>query len=180
MPNHTHEWADEDIGMNCGRYSYREGERVEEYFPDTQKDRIEFASSVMDVSPQDYALFLNASEKEYICLPDDEYEVIEAAGVKALFTNERLTADNIPKGLYCYHLRESDNGDRFASIENIVTVNHGGSVITKEKIELGEKGYIPLNKDTEPNFLGETMRLEDFWITIKEQSEDMGMEMTQL
>lgn len=116
MPNHTHEWADEDIGMNCGRYSYREGERVEEYFPDTQKDRIEFASSVMDVSPQDYALFLNASEKEYICLPDDEYEVIEAAGVKALFTNERLTADNIPKGLYCYHLRESDNGDRFASI----------------------------------------------------------------
>lgn len=56
MPNHTHEWADEDIGMNCGRYSYREGERVEEYFPDTQKDRIEFASSVMDVSPQDYAL----------------------------------------------------------------------------------------------------------------------------
>lgn len=91
MPNHTHEWADEDIGMNCGRYSYREGERVEEYFPDTQKDRIEFASSVMDVSPQDYALFLNASEKEYICLPDDEYEVIEAAGVKALFTNERLT-----------------------------------------------------------------------------------------
>lgn len=120
MPNHTHEWADEDIGMNCGRYSYREGERVEEYFPDTQKDRIEFASSVMDVSPQDYALFLNASEKEYICLPDDEYEVIEAAGVKALFTNERLTADNIPKGLYCYHLRESDNGDRFASIENIV------------------------------------------------------------
>lgn len=92
MPNHTHEWADEDIGMNCGRYSYREGERVEEYFPDTQKDRIEFASSVMDVSPQDYALFLNASEKEYICLPDDEYEVIEAAGVKALFTNERLTA----------------------------------------------------------------------------------------
>lgn len=133
MPNHTHEWADEDIGMNCGRYSYREGERVEEYFPDTQKDRIEFASSVMDVSPQDYALFLNASEKEYICLPDDEYEVIEAAGVKALFTNERLTADNIPKGLYCYHLRESDNGDRFASIENIVTVYHGGSVITVKR-----------------------------------------------
>lgn len=145
-----------------------------------QKDRIEFASSVMDVSPQDYALFLNASEKEYICLPDDEYEVIEAAGVKALFTNERLTADNIPKGLYCYHLRESDNGDRFASIENIVTVYHGGSVITKEKIELGEKGYIPLNEDTEPNFLGETMGLEDFWITSSEQSEDMGMEMTQL
>lgn len=150
MPNHTHEWADEDIGMNCGRYSYREGERVEEYFPDTQKDRIEFASSVMDVSPQDYALFLNASEKEYICLPDDEYEVIEAAGVKALFTNERLTADNIPKGLYCYHLRESDNGDRFASIENIVTVYHGGSVKRHVKHKKRENPKKAVKKQNTP------------------------------
>ena len=25
-----HEWADEDIGQNCGRYSYKAGERIEE------------------------------------------------------------------------------------------------------------------------------------------------------
>ena len=39
--NIQHEWADEDIGMNCGRYCYSKGERVEEYFPEAQKDRIE-------------------------------------------------------------------------------------------------------------------------------------------
>lgn len=27
-----HEWADEDIGQNCGRYSYQNGERIEEYY----------------------------------------------------------------------------------------------------------------------------------------------------
>ena len=26
-----HEWADEDIGQNCGRYSYKAGERIEEF-----------------------------------------------------------------------------------------------------------------------------------------------------
>lgn len=32
-----HEWADEDIGQNCGRYSYQNGERIEEYFPKPKK-----------------------------------------------------------------------------------------------------------------------------------------------
>ena len=28
-----HEWADEDIGYNCGRRTYYDGERTEEYYP---------------------------------------------------------------------------------------------------------------------------------------------------
>jgi hypothetical protein len=52
-----HEWADEDIGMNCGRYVYYDGERVEEYFPESQKECLEFAAKVMDVSlEEDYSL----------------------------------------------------------------------------------------------------------------------------
>lgn len=39
-----HEWADEDIGSNCGRYVYYDGERIEEYFPESQKDCLEFAA----------------------------------------------------------------------------------------------------------------------------------------
>lgn len=61
-----HEWADEDIGRNCGRYVYYDGERVEEYFPESQKECLEFAAKVMDVSlEEDYALYLNASETGY-------------------------------------------------------------------------------------------------------------------
>ena len=32
-----HEWADEDIGHNCGRYRYQNGVRIEEWFPETER-----------------------------------------------------------------------------------------------------------------------------------------------
>ncbi|SHM90242.1 hypothetical protein [Ruminococcus flavefaciens] len=87
-----HEWADEDIGMNCGRYVYYDGERVEEYFPESQKECLEFAAKVMDVSlEEDYALYLNASETGYVNIEyDDEYELVEIEDLPALFTNERM------------------------------------------------------------------------------------------
>lgn len=158
-----HEWADEDIGMNYGRYVYYDGERVEEYFPGSQKECLEFAAKVMDVSlEEDYALYLNASETGYVNIEyDDEYELIEIEDLPALFTNERITDADIPKGMYCYHLRHDDTGN-FCAIEKNVTVNHAGSIITKEPIELGEQGYISLNQDNSPNFLGENMSIYMF------------------
>ena len=178
--NIKHEWADEDIGVNCGRYCYSKGERMEEYFPEEQKERLEFAAEFMQVDLKEYGLFLNANEKEYISLDKEEYEIIEIAGKTGLFTNSRITNDDIPKGLYCYHLRQSDDGERFSSLENIVTINHGGSVITKESIELGEKGYISLNENTELNFLGELTTITEYFQGSAELSEDIGMEMSQI
>ena len=61
-----------------------------------------------------------------------DFEVIEIAGQTALFTNDRLMPADIPKGTYCYGLRQSDDSERFCTIEKNVTVNHGGTVITKE------------------------------------------------
>ena len=176
-----HEWADEDIGMNCGRYVYYDGERLEEYFPESQKECLEFAAKVMDVSlEEDYALYLNASETGYVNIEyDDEYELVEIEDLPALFTNERITDADIPKGMYCYHLRHDDNGN-FCAIEKNVTVNHAGSIITKEPIELGEQGYISLNQDNSPNFLGENMSIYMFREYDPEQSEEMSMGMTEV
>ncbi|WP_295087320.1 LPD28 domain-containing protein [Ruminococcus sp.] len=176
-----HEWADEDIGMNCGRYVYYDGERVEEYFPESQKECLEFAAKVMDVSlEEDYALYLNASETGYVNIEyDDDYELVEIEDLPALFTNERITDADIPKGMYCYNLRHDDNGN-FCAIEKNVTVNHAGSIITKEPIELGEQGYISLNQDNSPNFLGENMSIYMFREYDPEQSEEMSMGMTEV
>ena len=176
-----HEWADEDIGMNCGRYVYYDGERVEEYFPESQKECLEFAAKVMDVSlEEDYALYLNASETGYVNIEyDDEYELVEIEDLPALFTNERITDADIPKGMYCYNLRHDDNGN-FCAIEKNVTVNHADSIITKEPIELGEQGYISLNQDNSPNFLGENMSIYMFREYDPEQSEEMSMGMTEV
>ena len=177
-----HEWADEDIGSNCGRRVYYDGERVEEYYPEYGKESLEFAAAVMDRQlEEDYGLYLNASETGYINIEfDDDYELIELFDKPALFTNARITDADVPKGMYCYHLRHGDD-EYFSTIEKRVVVNHSGSVITKEPIDLGEQGYITFTEDTSPNFTGETMSLYQFREYSPEQeqteSEDMGMEM---
>ena len=176
-----HEWADEDIGNNCGCYVYYDGERIEEYFPESQKDCLEFAARVMDASlEEDYSLYLNATETEYINIEyDDEYELIEVAGHTALFTNDRITDANIPKGMYCYHLRHNDDGEFFA-IEKSVAVNHAGSIVTKEPIDLKSKGYIVLDEDSSPNFLGENMSLYMFRDYDPGQTEELSMGMQEV
>lgn len=129
----------------------------------------------MDVDLEDYGLIQNAAETGYIDFRQDEFELIELFGQTALFTNDRLTDADIPKGLHCCHLRTSDDGSHFCSIEKRVAVNHGGSVITKEPLTLGEKGFIPLTEDTEPNFIGKSVTFADFI----EQTQEPGMEMKQ-
>lgn len=158
-----HEWADEDISNNCGRYSYRNGERAEEYFPETETERIAFAIRVMDADPADWGMYLNASGDKFIGINSEvTYDLISLFGKPALFTDARITDSDIPKGLHCFHLRESDDGERFASIEPRVAVNHGGSVIMNEALDFGERGFIPFTEDTEPNFLGRSISLKDF------------------
>lgn len=173
-----HEWADEDIGMNCGRHVYYDGERIEEYYPESEMDRLEFAASVLDIQlEEDCGLYLNASETEYINIEyDDEYELIELFGQPALFTNNRITDADIPKGMYCYHIRHGDEGE-FVSIEKRTEVNHAGSVVTREPIDLGEQGYISFTEETSPDFKGEIMSLYEFWKYDPEQSQIEDMEM---
>lgn len=172
-----HEWADEDIGMNCGRYVYFDGERTEEYYPESSRERIEFAARVMDCEPSEWGLFLNAIGTDYVNFSDEEFEIIEIEGKTALFTNSRMIDADIPKGLHCYHLRHDDDGD-FCTLEKSVAVNHAGSVIVREPIELGENGCISLNNENAPNFTGETTFMEDFFTNEEEQYEIMGMEVT--
>ena len=135
----------------------------------------------MDVNlEEDYALYLNASETEYINIEyDDEYELIEVAGHTALFTNDRITDTDIPKGMYCYHLRHNDNGE-FFTIEKNVAVNHGGSIVTKEPIDLKSKGYIVLDEDSSTNFLGENMSLYMFREYDPGQTEELSMGMQEV
>lgn len=175
-----HKWADEDIGMNCGRRVYYDGERIEEYYPESEKDRLEFAARVMDVDLElDYSLYLNASKTGYINIEgDDEYELIELFGQPALFTNERITDADVPNGMHCYHIRRG-NEVEFSVIEKRIAVNHAGSVVTREPIDLGEQGYISFTDETSPNFTGEVMSLYEFREYDPEQleTEDLGMEM---
>ncbi len=150
-----HSWADEDIGYNCGKHTYMGGDRIEEYYPTYGKEAIDFACEIKGYSPKDLDLMLNATGTDYINAEYEEYQVIQVCGVTALFSNNRLTIRDIPAGTYVYDLRDSDDGKGFASLERHVAVNHGGSVVTKEPINFGNKDYIGFTDETSPNFTGE-------------------------
>ena len=107
-------------------------------------------------------------------LTEEKLDIIEVLDRRALFSNGRLMPEQIPEGLYAYDLRHSDDGDRFCSVEPRVGVNHGGTVLLKEALDFGECGYISLDEDTEPNFLGEEMTASEF---AEEEAQDEAMQM---
>lgn len=156
------EFADEDIGYNCGRVVFKNGDIKEVYKPEEGREAFEFSAEVWDYDLSDMSLHLNIPGTKYVYTGTEDYELIELFRKPALFTNERLMPEDVPQGLNLYHLRESDDGNRFASIEPEVGVNHGGSVLTDEKLDFGEKGFIEFKDETEPNFTGQEISIDDY------------------
>lgn len=115
-----------------------------------------------------------AKELKTQAMTEEKLDVIEVLDRRALFSNGRLMPEQIPESLYAYDLRHSDDGDRFCSIEPKVGVNHGGTVLMRDILDFGESGYIPLDEDTEPNFLGDEMTPSEF---AEEEAQDEAMQM---
>lgn len=91
----------------------------------------------------------------------EKLDNVEIFGRPALFSNESINPETLPEGLHCYDLRGSDNDPGMpVTLENYVSVNHAGSIITAEPIEIPETGYIQLNDSL--NFTGDAAK------TIKE------------
>lgn len=115
-----------------------------------------------------------AKELKTQALTEEKLDVIEVLDRRALFSNGRLMPEQIPEGLYAYDLRHSDDGGRFCAIEPKVGVNHGGTVLMRDILDFGESGYIPLDEDTEPNFLGDEMTPSEF---AEEEAQDETLQM---
>ena len=109
---------------------------------------------------------LKTSELNTPAQTEEELDVIEVLDHRALFSNGRIKPEQIPEGLHAY--------DHFCSIEPKVGVNHGGTVLMRDVLDFGKGGYIPLDDDTEPNFLGETMTASEF---VDEETQDEVMRM---
>lgn len=171
------EFADEDIGHNCGRVVFKNGDIKEIYKPEEGREAYEFTAKIWDYDLSDYSLHLNIPGTKYVYTGTEDYELIELFGKPALFTNEQLTPEDVPQGLNLYHLRESDDGNGFASIEPEAGINHGGSALTDEKLDFGEKGYIEFTDETEPNFTGQEISIDDYvtdHFSIDESEEQTG------
>ena len=121
-------------------------------------------------------LYANVSKYPKHPILDDSFELIEVCGQKALFTNARVKASELPDGVYKYDLR--DGTPFFASIEKHVGVDHAGTVLTREPIDLGESECIEFDEETSPNFLGDELTLRDYLTAdfSEEETEEQSME----
>ena len=92
-----------------------------------------------------------------------ECDKAEIFGIPALFFNGRIRAENLPEGLYCYDLRGSDNDPgRPVTVENHVGVNHAGTLVTSEPLNIPDSGYLPLTEDNGLDFQGENCTVQEF------------------
>ena len=112
------------------------------------------------VSYYGQGLYENVSKYPKHPILDDSFDLIEVCGQKALFTNARVDASELPDGVYKYDLR--DGVPFFASIEKHVGVDHAGTVLTREPIDLGKNDCIEFDEETSPNFLGDELTLRDY------------------
>ena len=159
----THEWADEDIGQNCGAREYLNGETVGETIPENNREAIEHAFEVWGYTAQDFEMCLNAAGTGYIRIDEEtEYDLVELFGKNALYTTERITDEDIPQGFHCYHLRYDDEMFDFATVEPRVMINHAASVITTEPLDFGGSGALELTKENGINFTGAMFTLKGF------------------
>lgn len=118
---------------------------------------------------------VQAKELTTQALTDEKLEVVEVLGQTALFTNGRVTEQELPEGLYKYDLREGENIS-FSSIERAVMVNHGGTVLVKAPLDFGGEEYVVFDEDTSPNFLGYELTPAEFMATDFTQTEDEDMD----
>lgn len=73
---------------------------------------------------------------------EETFEEIELFGKPALFTCIRIDRGTVPKGLSLYEVRHDDDsqGDP-VQIGSGILVNHFGTVITRERLNLDQNGF---------------------------------------
>lgn len=68
----------------------------------------------------------------------DDFCEASFGGYSALFTEERIDRASLPEGIYAYDIRSGEGND-FGTIEPCVTVNHTGTILTRQPIEMALK-----------------------------------------
>ena len=157
----THEWADEDIGCNCGRREYADGELVEEFFPLDGRDAYEFAAGVWDEELLDWGLVLNSDETDYISVSEQSFDGINICGQIGLFAAKPLPAHDLPLGMSQYYLEWAEDGNKFGGLTMQQPDNSAGCVITASPINLGTDGRLTFTDENRPAFTNQSMTFED-------------------
>lgn len=140
----TVQWADEDLGCNCGELTFKNGTIINDSSPTNSKDAFEFAAKVWNYDLEEMGLHLNLSGNQYIYTDGKRYELVSLFDKPVLITDERLTADDVPQGLNFYHLR-GVNGEISTIEKEPVSVDFCGTIMTNETIDFGDEDYLDVD-----------------------------------
>ncbi len=83
----------------------------------------------------------------------EHYEEITVCGKPALFTSIRIKRDTVPDGLYTYDVRHDDECRGIpCEIAPFVMVNHWGTIILAEPLDLPDDGRRYIDEETDWNY----------------------------
>ena len=84
----------------------------------------------------------------------ERYEEITVCGKPALFTSIRIKRDTVPDGLYAYDVRHDDECRGIpCEIAPFIMVNHWGTIILAEPLELPDDGRRYIDEEMDWNYL---------------------------
>lgn len=95
-------------------------------------------------------------------LENGKFDFVEMGDTPALYCGKGYSQEDMPEGLYCYYLKETLDRKRYEAVQTTPPQCFSGIVITTQPLPFEENTEIRFNPDTEPDFTGEYMSLEQF------------------
>lgn len=97
---------------------------------------------------------------------EENFELMDMLGQRVLFTNMRVDRSTVPDGIYAYDVRHDDDcTGEICEIKPVVIVNHWGTIICKEPIEMDEFWHSKFVDKSDYTYLGDSVTLDEFMNT---------------
>ena len=94
---------------------------------------------------------------------EESFEEVTIFGKPALFTPIRIDRDTVPQGYFAYDVRQEDDGTGDAvEIAPFIRVNHLGTLIVRDEIDLSAAGHLIINDEDLNYDTGNCERLRDY------------------
>ncbi len=109
---------------------------------------------------------------------EETFELMETLGQVVLFTNMRVDRNTVPQDLYVYDVRHDDEcTGEICEIKLSVMVNHWGTIICKEPIEMNDFWHSRFVDKDDYSYLADCIKLDEYINTeyIQERSGEMEM-----
>lgn len=93
----------------------------------------------------------------------ESFEEVTIFDKPALFTPLRINCNTVPNGFHLYEVRHDDDGQGDAvQIARNIVVNHWGTLITRDEINLPADGYLDIEPDDLNYGAGDCRSMEEF------------------